>query len=249
MSELNQREAFAALENKVNSHLGSNGEKAHLPADIDRSGFMTPEHILNLDKLNEEMPRALGNRVKIADGTDILTLPPGHYAGANLINSTLAQGDGSLLMIDVTKLDDTHVQIRELVSAIGEEYFRVIHNDNKGSWGVIRRYVKLFEGYIGDEGTEFTLAEPIENYAYMRVLVDNGASHQMVHEVRIEADTAITDTNAFSYSGVGFTISKMIISLSGTSGRITRNVAMTAINSTNTEAESAMKLKRIEGVK
>lgn len=77
MAELNQREAFAALENKVNSHLGSNGEKAHLPADIDRSGFMTPEQVLNLDKLNEEMPRALGELKRVASGSDVLTLPPG----------------------------------------------------------------------------------------------------------------------------------------------------------------------------
>lgn len=39
------------LANKLDDHIGSNGSLSHLPADIDRSGFMTSEQVLALNSV------------------------------------------------------------------------------------------------------------------------------------------------------------------------------------------------------
>lgn len=235
------KKTVALMQRTLTEHIGGGGEKAHYRGNLYSPGFMYPEDIKNLNQ-------ALGGRVKIPDGTDILTLPPGHYAGANLLNSTLNDGDSSILMIDVEALDDTHVQIKELVSYWGYVFYRIVHNKTAGPWSKSNTNVMLFDGYIGDAGTKFTLSDSIARYAYLRILIDNGKDHQMVHEVRAGATIALTDTNAFTSSGIGFDVSKMILSLSGTSGVITNNVAMSVINSTTSAATSTLKLKRIEGI-
>lgn len=38
---------------KVDEHIGSNGDTAHLPADLDRAGFMTPDHVKELSAVEK----------------------------------------------------------------------------------------------------------------------------------------------------------------------------------------------------
>lgn len=236
------KKTVALTQRTLTEHIGGGGKKAHYRGNLYSPGFMYPEDVEILNK-------ALGNLSRVEVGTDVLTLPAGVCWGASLKNSPVT--DDSIVFYNVQIMDEAHKLITAFHSGTGRRFVLNIHDDNSAApvgWTFIHRYKTLYNGYIGDEGTKFTLAEPIEKYAYIRVLLDNGSNHQMVHEVRVAADVALTDTHTFNSTGVGFDISEMTLTLSGVNGTIKYNNRMTVINSTVSKGTSTMKLKRIEGV-
>lgn len=248
MAELNQREAFLALENKINNHIGSNGYQAHLPADIDRSGFMTPNQVLKLNKALGEVPR-------IDDGTDVLALPAGPCWGVSLKNSPVS--DDSIMFYNVQIIDDTHKLITAMQSVTGKIYVMNIHNDNAGSpicWTKMERYNTLWSGYVGDAGTKLTLTEPLSKYYEIRVLIDNGNGQQEYKRLRLGGASTFTISCNHTWSTgdsatSGYNNTTVDLTISGKVVTIKSNVNIVAnLNGDNTVTNSLVKIKTIEGV-
>ena len=94
----NHKRALQTIANKLSAHIGS-GDKAHLPADRQHAGFMTPDQLASLRQ-------SLGERTHLAPKTDIFKLAPGNYWGSDFINSSEPSGSLTILMIDVSQRDD-----------------------------------------------------------------------------------------------------------------------------------------------
>lgn len=192
------RKAIEALSNKIDDHVGSNGDKAHLPADIDRAGFMAPDQVLDLNE-------ALGNRTRLTEGTDILTLPAGHYWGINLVNSSFPSGNSGVVILDVTKFGNKYIQILEWESVYGRLKTRTIHANEDGTnysapqgWLSIPRYSTLWEGNVNTIGSTMTLTENITNFDKLIIYTDNHNGGVKGHIISRWSTISLTDTQNFN---------------------------------------------------
>lgn len=191
-------EVLSRLNNRIDEHIGSNGKSQHLPADIDRSGFMTPDQVLALKE-------ALGARTGLAEGTDILKLDPGHYWGINLVNSSYPSGDSGVLIIDVAKAGDNYIQIKEWESVYGRLKTRTIHKNEDGEnysapsgWLSNERVSLLWQGSATSVGTTFVLNDLYTKYDNLIIYTDNHNSGVKGHRVPIREQVTLTDTQNFN---------------------------------------------------
>lgn len=80
MSEnYNLKESVQNIADKLATHVGG-GDVEHQIVDRQHAGFMSSEQYIGLFN-------AKGFRSNLSDGTDIMSLAPGHYVGTNLVNS------------------------------------------------------------------------------------------------------------------------------------------------------------------
>lgn len=246
MKRYGLRKAIEALSNKIDEHIGSNGDKAHLPADIDRAGFVTPVQVKTLHE-------SIGNRTLLPEQTDITTLGPGRYAGHNLVGIART----GWLMVDVSEYTNDMKQIYVLDSALGIITTKTIHKDASGTnvaapegWTYTHRYISLWDGSVSDVGQEATLGESSNKFGTFRIGYRN-PSNKLSWVIKEKADCVINDLNVFS-SEAAFSVYKTSITFSadGKTASITDSRAFDVTQGGNiTDSANHLKIVKIEGIK
>lgn len=186
------------LKNQLKTHVGS-GDKAHLVADKQHAGFMSPEQWRRLME-------SLGERQWLKEGTDILKLRPGRYAGAKLVNSVLEETDPGFTFLDITWADDEHVEFREVTSYNGKAYYKNYHVNQAGAnasapsvWGEDQRVYELWGGEVSKAGTVIILNDDITKYHYIRFTM-HFAEHSERMEILRSDTMALTGVNLYNSS-------------------------------------------------
>lgn len=163
------RQAIQNVSDKIATHVGS-GSGEHKVVDRQNSGFMSPEQYIGLFN-------ALGFRKNIPNGTDILTLAPGHYTGTNLLNSSKGPNDSSVLMIDILQYREYYKQYYETDASTGKirNYNYYVNGSGQVNtlsptgWADIERYVTLWEGNISAVNVKATFTDNTNKFQYLRV--------------------------------------------------------------------------------
>lgn len=242
-------EVLNRLNSRLDEHVGSNGKSQHLPADVDRSGFMTPEQVLDLNE-------ALGKRTKLDEGTDVLTLQPGKYWGINLVNSSYQSGDDGILMVDVAKAGDNYVQIKEWESVFGRLKTRTIHKNKDGEnysapsgWATNERISLLWQGDVSTVGTTVVLNDLYTNYDKLIIYTDNHNGGIKGHKVLIRESMTLTDTQNFNGSPYADSY-EVSLSLDKKSCKITFSNHLTiGSNGVTSVTTDLLSILKIEGVR
>lgn len=120
------------LNRLINYHVGLGGNQAHPAVNKFNSGFMTPDQKLKLENVD-------GQRIGMPQGTDVLTLPAGHYEISNALNNPVGPDNYSFIEYDISTSFDGRRQIEACVSSVGRRYYRSIHtgggsDSGSGGW-------------------------------------------------------------------------------------------------------------------
>lgn len=172
--ELNLDQAIAEISRRLKRHIGSNGT-AHLPVSKDFAGFMTPEM---LNQHNELFVK----RIRVPDGTDILSLKPGYYEGSRFLNHPLQPSTKTtwLSNVDVKFSDNGRKQFKIIDNMTGAVWERTIHSGGdpaSGSqdWARVYREQTLWKG-------NSKLADPV-SLALPLAYDDGGLRYAMIKVV------------------------------------------------------------------
>ena len=247
--KINIEEAIRRISDRLDEHIGANGKYAHLGGDIDRPGFITPEQV-------QSIQQSLGNRDVLEDGTDILTLAPGHYYGQNLVNSSWPKGTSGITLVDVEEASDDVKQYCEIESVNGGIHVYTLHKNDAGtnvnapnSWTTINRHLTLWEGNASAVGTKINLTDNAWKYRRLNITFDNQNKGKKTVTVEPQGGwTAVTDTQ--NYNGDNYVSSfEMELLFSDDSCEIKGNtlyvVGKGTLNATTT---GELALVQIEGV-
>ncbi|MEH1648218.1 hypothetical protein AAHB41_09140 [Pediococcus pentosaceus] len=238
--------ALQDLTNRFNLHVGA-GDKEHLPADKDHAGFFTPN-------LLEKLMMAIGYRKIVDEGTDILKLEPGKYAGINFKNSTLVDNDSGWVMVDVNKSNDSYIEFKEVHSFSGRTFFRNIHKSgsttNAGAasgWTEFVRTVPLWQGSVTKTGTNLTLLDDCSKFSYVKITADNGNAN-IESKILKRIDTVnFTSTNLIKNS-VGDTKFSASINFNKKQATLVSNFAYVNTEAGYTTLDQRFNILAIEGV-
>lgn len=120
-------EAVSKTIGQINEHVGSNGQGVHLPATIERDGFLSSTDKKHLDWK--------GRYAKTVDnGTDILSLDMGVYVGRSLVNAP-SSVDGSLVLVKITGAGGGQFkQIEFTWLSANKTYIRTIYSTIDTGW-------------------------------------------------------------------------------------------------------------------
>lgn len=224
ITQIGLAETVQKLATVVDSHIGS-GVNAHTPVAHYQSGFMTPTLLAKLYEI-------AGKRTYTGGGRDIMALDPGCYYGLKFKNGPLAADDDALVTVDVSQFEDFGKQIVVIKSYTGQTYLYTEHKNSAGTnyaapsiWTSIPRFANLWEGSLSTVGTNFTLADRIDKYT--RLIFTINTNNGAVYDV-----TTISGGNTFKINtfqrentGPGMNNFEITLTISGTSGSVTKNVS------------------------
>lgn len=166
--ELNLDQAIAEISRRLKRHIGSNGT-AHLPVSKDFAGFMTPELLSEVSTMWPQHNSLFSKRIGLSDGVDILSLKPGYYEGAKMLNHPLqpTTPTGWFSNVDVKYGGDGRKQFVLRDSITGKMWYRTIHTGGNvtsgtGAWVRQRGYVELWNG-SSTLSSAVTLAAPLKD--------------------------------------------------------------------------------------
>lgn len=208
----------------LDGHIGS-GVNAHTPVAHYQSGFMTPVLLAKLYEI-------AGKRTYTGGGRDIMTLDPGCYYGLKFKNGPLADGDDALVTVDVSQMENLGKQIVVIKSYTGQTYLYTEHKNSAGTnyaapsiWTSIPRFANLWEGSLSTVGTNFTLADRIDKYTRLifTINTNNGAIYDVT--TISGGDTFKINTFQRENTGPGMNNFEVTLTISGTSGSVTKNVS------------------------
>lgn len=170
------------------------GDGEHLPADRQHDGFFTVEQFKMLKE-------ALGERVIIPDGSNVLQLKPGRYAFANPKDGVDRDDAAGLSYVDVNWFDNKHIQYGQTIAYNGINFQKIIHANGDGKntsapngWGKTLRAYSLWQGGASKVGTTITLADDGFKYKEFRITCVNAGGERVI-TVRRSNDMAINTTN------------------------------------------------------
>lgn len=234
----------------VKSHIGSNTDDAHLPADEMHNGFMTRQHVQDLKQAQGQY--LTPNNINPKE-LDILKLPVGRWFSTGWTNSP--DGTADSFMVEVLISTDNRKLIRAMSTITGEmwEYNKspesyVIYPDG---WTKQERIKELWDGSVSEVGTQINLSDNLNNYHKLRVTLNYTGGYTMI-------TSTITSENHFDFSNTlgsdatpGVINGKIILSrVDNTHLKITRNKTVQNTNGTFTVSTNAnTNVFKIEGVR
>jgi len=245
----NHKRALQTIANKLSAHIGS-GDKAHLPADRQHAGFMTPDQLASLRQ-------SLGERTHLAPKTDIFKLAPGNYWGSDFINSSEPSGSLTILMIDVSQRDDGAKQFVEIESYTGSIKVYTTHTNDAGvndgapkSWTSIDRVITLWEGSVSSSGAVFQLTDNFWKFKKLRITTDNlNREKKIVDYIPLGGFVTIGSHNLFDGNPTIFSLCEMRLQFKNASGSIQDNIKTDFEPGRATPVTSGLlQLTKIEGV-
>lgn len=247
---MKQKKTIQNLYKIVKSHIGSNTDDAHLPADEMHNGFMTRQHV-------QDLSQALGKYL-VTDNIhpsekDIFKMPVGRWFGNGLINTP--DGTSDHFMVDVLISTDNRKLIRAMSAITGEmwEYNKspesyMLYPDG---WTKQERVKELWSGAVSEVDSGIKLSDNINNYRKLRVTINFPGGY-------VVKTAPITTDNMYDFADVlgsdatpSFMNGKVMLSIvDNTNLKITRNKTVQDNNGTFTVSTSAnTKIIKIEGIK
>ncbi|KAF0463085.1 hypothetical protein GBP00_00105 [Pediococcus acidilactici] len=160
------------------AHIGS-GDDAHLPADNQHAGFLTPQQWLKFRS-------GVGYREHTYE-TDLLKLNPGRYWGVGFTNGAPGDDNKGMAYIDIDKIDDAHTMYRQTMSFNGKSYVKITHGNNDAlpnGYGQECRSYTLWEGGVSRQGTTFQLSDSINKFSELEFTVCTTAKVDVVRVKR-----------------------------------------------------------------
>lgn len=247
---MKQKKTIQNLYKIVKSHIGSNTDDAHLPADEMHNGFMTRQHVQDLNQ-------ALGKYLVTSNihprENDIFKMPVGRWFGNGLINTP--DGTSNHFMVDVLISTDNRKLIRAMNTITGEmwEYNKspesyMLYPDG---WTKQERVKELWSGAVSKVDSEIKLSDNVNNYRKLRVTINFPGGY-------VVKTAQITKDNMFDFADVlgsdatpSFVNGKVVLTIvDNTNLKITRNKTVQDNNGTFTVSTSAnTQIKKIEGIK
>lgn len=240
-------ESLQQIEIAMNHHIGS-GDDAHMPANYAHNGFMAIQ-----DK--KDLHEAKGYRTQIQAGTDIYTLKPGHYWGVNLVNSSIKDPkDGSVITIDVTKINDNYIQFKEVYSFNSQVYYHVKHVNSAGAntgapvgWSRSEQVYPLWSGVASTPGVVLQLTDDSKKFRKLKITVDNQNSSVETYEMTLVPSVAVESHNAYN-TEPGFGIYEITLGFSGYQATIKSNNSYVLSNGNMIPNPEKATILKIEGV-
>lgn len=230
------------------------GDDSHLTADNQHAGYMDPAQY-------KKFLGAAGERESIDDGTDILTLAPGCYAGQNLKNTPLGENETALLYVDVSRAFQTndHREIYVTEAYTGHMYYHNDHVNDAGKnvsapkgWSRVEKYAPLWEGNTSKEGSVLTIADNVYKFDSLRITINNANSGEK--KITVTRAAAMQAYMVYPWIGQhGFSIFGVTLKIKdptdngGTKLLIDRNWSYSYTDQWIDSADLAM-IKKIEGV-
>ncbi|ANJ12794.1 hypothetical protein [Lactiplantibacillus plantarum] len=247
---MKQKKTIQNLYKIVKSHIGSNTDDAHLPADEMHNGFMTRQHV-------QDLSQALGKYL-VTDNIypiekDILKMPVGRWTGSGLVNTP--DGTSDHFIVDVLISTDNRKLIRAMSTITGEmwEYNKspesyMLYPDG---WTKQERVKELWSGAVSEVGSGIKLSDNINNYRNLRVTINFTGGY-------VVKTSPITTDNMYDFADVlgsdatpSFVNGKVMLSIvDNTNLKITRNKTVQDTNGSFAVSTSAdTKITKIEGLK
>ncbi|OQO76916.1 hypothetical protein BH745_15590 [Enterococcus gallinarum] len=166
VKRMNVKKTIQMLYKAVIGHIGSNGSEAHLAANEFTNGFMTSEHVKNLNEAKGK--RTWKSRV------DPWMQPAGHYEGSYLLN---VPDPVAIYQYDIFEGMDGRKQAYLMPSATGEIYFRNVHTDgivgsNPSGWTRIYREVVIWNGSKSTVSDILECTQNPRNFSKVRIEAD-----------------------------------------------------------------------------
>ena len=247
---LKQKKTIQNLYKIVKSHIGSNTDDAHLPADEMHNGFMTRQHVQDLSQAQGKYLTPDNNH---PIEKDILKMPVGCWFGSGLVNTP--DGTGDIFMVDVLISTDNRKLIRAMSTITGEmwEYNKspesyMLYPDG---WTRQERVKELWSGAVSEVGSAIKLSDNINNYRKLRVTL-NFPGGYVVKTSIIAKDNMYNFADVLSSDATPSVINgKVILStVDNTHLKITRNKTVQNNNGSFIVSTSANTIiKKIEGLK
>lgn len=247
---MKQKKTIQNLYKIVKSHIGSNTDDAHLPADDKHNGFMTRKHVMDLSQAKGTY--LLPDNIHPTE-RDIFKMPVGHWTGNGLVNTP--DGTSDHFMVDVLISTDNRKLIRAMSTTTGEmwEYNKspesyMFYPDG---WTKQERVKELWSGAVSEVGSVIKLSDNINNYRKLRVTL-NFTGGYVVKYTHISADIHLDYTNVLGSDATPSVVNgKVILTIvDNTNLKITRNKTVQNTNGSFTVSTSAdTKITKIEGLK
>lgn len=247
---MDRNQTLKEIYHAVKSHIGSNSDDAHLPADEMHNGFMTRQHVQDFEQAQGQYltPDHINPKE-----VDILKMPIGRWFGKGLINTP--DGTTDSFIVEVLISTDNRKLIRAMSTITGEmwEYNKspesyVFYPDG---WTKQERIKELWNGAVSEVGTQINLSDNLDNYRKLRVTLNYIGGYVTI--------TSLTTTeNHFDFSNTlgsdatpGVMNGKIILSrVDNTHLKITRNKTVQNTNGTFTVSTSAnTNVVKIEGLR
>lgn len=247
---MKQKKTIQNLYKIVKSHIGSNTDDAHLPADEMHNGFMTRQQVQDLSQAqgNYLLPDYIHPTER-----DIFKMPVGRWTGNGLANTP--DGTSDHFMVDVLISADNRKLIRAMNTITGEmwEYNKspesyMLYPDG---WTKQERIKELWSGAVSEVGSQIKLSDNINNYRKLRVTINYPGGY-------VVKTSPIAVDNMYNFADVlgsdatpSFVNGKVMLSIvDNTNLKITRNKTVQDNNGTFTVSTSAnTKIIKIEGIK
>lgn len=247
---MKQKKTIQNLYKILKSHIGSNTDDAHLPADEMHNGFMTRQHVQDLEQAQGQYLTPDHIHPK---EVDILKLPIGRWFGNSLINTP--DGTTDSFIVDVLISTDDRKLIRAMSTITGEmwEYNKSPESymNYPDGWTKQERVKELWSGAVSEVGSQIELSDNINNYHNLRVTI-NFAGGYVVKTSQISKDNVYDFINVNGSDNTpSVTNGELIISIvDNTNLNITKNKTVENNNGSFKVSTSATtKITKIEGLK
>lgn len=247
---MKQKKTIQNLYKIVKSHIGSNTDDAHLPADEMHNGFMTRQQVLDLSQAQGKY--LLPNNIHPVE-KDIFKMPIGRWFGNNLVNTP--DGTSNHFMVDVLISTDNRKLIRAMNTITGEmwEYNKSPESymNYPDGWTRQERVKELWSGAVYAVGSQIELSDNINNYHNLRVTINFDGGY-VVKTSPISTDNVYDFTNVNGLDNTpSVTNGELTLSIvDNTNLNITRNKTVQNNNGSFTVSTSAnTRITKIEGLK
>lgn len=247
---MNRNQTIKTLYKILKSHIGSNSDNAHLPADEMHNGFMTRQHVQDLEQAQGQYLTPDNIHPK---ELDILKLPVGRWFNTGWTNSP--DGTADSFMIEVLISTDNRKLIRAMSTITGEmwEYNKSPESyiNYPDGWTKQERIKELWNGSVSVVGAQVNLSDNINHYRNLRVTI-NYAGGYTAMTAPIAKDNMYDFTNVLGSDTTPSVINgKVILSISdNTHLEVTRNKTVQNNNGTFTVSTTAdTKVVKIEGLR
>lgn len=252
MKKIGLRKMVLSLQANFLNHVGSNSQTAHLPATQITNGFMTKDHVAQLNQ-------SLGKR-KYLTGSNLLELAPGFYEVVDPQNGPLAEA--GIYEIDVT-VQGSRKQIRAMQSYSGRIWFYNEHTNNAVvlGWREVEQKIEIFNVYDAEMsstpvGTTFEIKTPfkLQNFRRFEFDVNFGMRDVTLGSGYVGNNLTVELQNS-NIKDTGLSIFMYEMSLKRTSDtrfycerNITRAIYANGSGSSTTDTENEIKLTKIRGI-
>lgn len=222
MPKLKIPQAINQLNRLLKAHIGSDGS-AHLTATKTSNGFLSASDKIRYDG-------AVGERILIDAGGDILTLEPGKYQGIKLQNSAIPETNSTYQNIDVSigqTLNGDTLLTRKMyriqTTLDGKIWERSIHQNGADTgWRQVVLKELLWSGTF--KSGSITLPKALSVFETIKVEYTEGNAGYRVEEFGIRTEFNLSAINVSNGVGtVGGEISECRITISGSVLTIAHN--------------------------